>query len=107
MSPASVVQVSVFKLCHSKFVPRLLQSTSYKLSTRVSDAEVFEVDGVSGKAADNFSDEASVILNMPTGCNETQNHDVMQLCPSVQLHQVSRHQKTGGKHENVGDMMPP
>jgi len=43
---------------------------------------VFEDDDDSGKAANSFPDETSVILNLPTGRNETQNQDVMQLYPS-------------------------
>lgn len=38
--------------------------------------------GGSGRAADSVLDETSVNLNLPTGCNETQNNDVVQLCPS-------------------------
>ena len=71
----------------------------------ISDAEVFEVDGDSGKAANNFSDETSVILNLPTGCNETQNQDAMQLClsssapPSKQAPKDRIQTRKRGRHD--------
>ena len=51
--------------------------TSYKRSIPWIGDAVFEDDGDSGKAAGSFPDETSVVLNLPTGCNETQKNEAI------------------------------
>ena len=77
----------LLSLCSSCVIPSLYHDFYRALPTSdlpgSGEAAVFADVGDSGRAADSVLDETSVNLNLPTGCNETQHHDVVQFCPST------------------------
>jgi len=86
LSISKLKKQDLLSLCSSCVIPSLYHDFYKALPTSdlpgIRDAAVLEDDDDNGIAADSFLDETSVILNLPTGRNETQNQDALQLYPS-------------------------
>ena len=82
LSISKLKKQDLLSLCSSCVIPSLYHNFYRDLPTSdlpgIRDAAMSEDNCDSGKAVD----ETSVILNLSTECNETQNQDVMQLYPS-------------------------